>query len=115
MRDGASFWGQGPLHVQLYVAQLYKSNKTTEKSFFLGACLDGYVFDPQLTGSWELELRKARFSLVDDERLRLRGWSFAKSPITDKHRTQGAHFGNCAETFGLLKFLSHGYPKKCSL
>lgn len=54
--------------------------------------MDGYVFDPEPTGTWELQLRKTRFSLINDERLRLRGWSFAKSRITDKYRPQGTRF-----------------------
>ena len=54
--------------------------------------MDGYVFDPELTGTWELQLRKTRLSLINDERLRLRGWSFAKSPITDKYGPQGTRF-----------------------
>lgn len=67
---------------------------------------DIYVFDPELTGTWELQLRKTRFSLINDERLRLRGWSFAKSPITDKYGPQRTRF-----TAQKLSVLFRGHSK----
>lgn len=87
-------------------SRMWTQGEAKNDDFFLGASLDGYVFNPQLTGAWEQEVLKARFSLVDDERLLLRGWLLAKSPLIDQHEPESTRFGNCAETYSPLKFLS---------
>lgn len=67
--------------------------------FFLGALLEGYDIDAKKTGTWEQHLRMAHFSLVDEEWLRLLGWSFARSPMIIAKGARGSRFGNCAETY----------------
>ncbi|OJJ87855.1 uncharacterized protein ASPGLDRAFT_22663 [Aspergillus glaucus CBS 516.65] len=97
-------------------SRMWTQGEAENDDFFLGASLDGYVFNPQLTGTWEQEVLKARFSLVDDERLLLRGWFLAKSPLIDQHEPESTRFGNCAKTYGPLKFLSvkANFDKKSS-
>lgn len=54
--------------------------------FFSGVSLDRYAFNPQLTGAWEQEVGKAKFSLVGDECL-APGLTFGQEPSHRPTRT----------------------------
>lgn len=76
-----------------------------ERDFFLGASLEGYAWDYELTGRWKPMLQMARFSLVNTERFRLTNWSFDVSPKRQTDPVRGARFGNCAETLPFIHLL----------
>ena len=76
--------------------------------FFLGSSLAGYDWRPELTGTWELVLKRARFDLVDGGLLRQAGYDFDNSPVIDQSMTgDGTRFGNCAETYPFLDLLMY--------
>jgi hypothetical protein len=78
--------------------------------FFLGSSLAGYDWTPELTGTWEMALRHARFDLVDRDPLRQAGYDFDNSPTIDQSTvSNGTRFGNCAETYPVLDLLMYVY------
>jgi hypothetical protein len=76
--------------------------------FFLGSSLAGYDWRPELTGTWKLVLRRARFDLVDGGPLRQAGYDFDNSPVIDQSAmANDTRFGNCAETYPFLDLLMY--------
>jgi hypothetical protein len=63
--------------------------------FFLGSSLAGYEWRPNLTGTWETVLRRARFALVDPVPLLQLGYNFDNSPMIAWHGRDSTRFGNC--------------------
>jgi hypothetical protein len=53
---------------------------------------------------WQLVLKRARFNLIDGDRLRQAGYDFDNSPVINQAR-RDIRFGNCAETYPFLDLL----------
>jgi hypothetical protein len=76
--------------------------------FFLGASLSGYRSNTIQTGTWQYIMNRARFYLINQEPLKLAGWSFKNSPQIRRNGKQSTKFGRCAETYPfrvLLKYV----------
>ncbi|KAN0085539.1 hypothetical protein V8E54_002006 [Elaphomyces granulatus] len=54
---------------------------------------------------WKEVCRRARFALVDGERLKLAGWSYNDSPMIRERGIMATKFGNCAESYPFLRLL----------
>ena len=63
---------------------------------------------PELTGRWGLILKQARYRLVAGEYLSLHGWSYKKTPASERDPTVPTKIGNCAETYPYAHLLK-GY------
>ena len=72
--------------------------------FSLGSSLAGYNWKPDLTGTWQTVLGRARYALVDPVPLLQHGYNFNNSPMIEAHG-DGAKFGNCAETYPFADLL----------
>ncbi|KAJ5966918.1 hypothetical protein N7501_003166 [Penicillium viridicatum] len=66
--------------------------------FFLGAPLGRYK---QANASWTQTVKEARFSLINDAEMVLKGRTMIDCPASSK----GIWFGNCAEVYPLLHVL----------
>lgn len=66
--------------------------------FFLGASLGRYK---QANASWTQTVKEARFSLINDAEMVLKGYTMIDCPASSK----GIWFGNCAEVYPLLHVL----------
>ena len=73
-------------------------------TFFLGANLSGYS-SHETTGTWLYALSRERFALVDGDPLKLAGWSFDSSPITQDTGRSKQKFGNCAECYPFVNMM----------
>ncbi|CAG8024727.1 unnamed protein product [Penicillium nalgiovense] len=66
--------------------------------FFLGASIGRYK---QANTSWTQSVKEARFSLINDADMELKGYTMVECPASAK----GICFGNCAEVYPLLHIL----------
>ncbi|KAJ6128015.1 hypothetical protein N7471_009232 [Penicillium samsonianum] len=66
--------------------------------FFSGASLGRYK---QANASWTQTVKEARFSLINDADMALRGYTMIDCPASAKR----IWFGNCAEVYPLLHML----------
>ncbi|QKX60065.1 uncharacterized protein TRUGW13939_07207 [Talaromyces rugulosus] len=84
---------------------MWKIQDNGPAQFFLGASIVGYDADIPTCGNWRRVIQKARYSLLPNESLFLRDWSFANSPHGPIHPKDDYPLGNCAELYPYLHLL----------